>query len=249
MTSTIFKVRLLMFITVFSSIALLPFVDWTLTTALTAVVMYFIYGCFGIGVGNHRYWTHKGFEFRYRPLKYAATVAALLSGTGSTLSWCGLHRLHHKHSDTPNDPHQQARGLWKTLFIFYEVDAKKVIRNCIDNARDPFLRLTARYWLLIIVAWVTLLATIGINALYFVFILPSALTMLAQGVTNYVCHSQSGYAPYSDADGVNCTWLAPFVWGDTWHNNHHNNPKKSNHREKWWEVDISGMIIDVIKVK
>jgi len=245
-SSTIARVRALMFATVTLSLALLPFVDWTLTTALTAAAMYFVYDCLGVVVGNHRYWSHKSFEFRHPALRYASVLAALLSGTGSTLGWAGLHRLHHKHSDTPSDPHQQSRGLWKTLFIFYQADDKQILRNCMDNARDPFLRLTDRYWLPIMAVWIALLAAIGLDALYFVFILPSALTMIAQGMTNYMCHGRHGYAPHASADAVNCPWIAPFNWGEAWHNNHHANPKSPSTRERWWEFDVAGALIKAL---
>ena len=250
MTSTIFKVRLLMFITVLCSIAFLPFVDWTSATVTLAAVMYFIYDCLGVVVANHRYWSHKSFKFCHPILKYTCSLAALLSGTGSTLGWAGLHRLHHKHSDKPEDPHQQARGFWKTIFIFYKEDNSKLLRVSIDNARNKFLRITDRYWLLIIMSWVGLLLAISPQALYFVFILPSALTMLAQGMTNYMCHSNFGYVNYDNEDNtVNCPWIAPFNWGEAWHNTHHANPAKTNLREKWWEVDIAGMIINAIKAR
>ena len=99
-------------------------------------------------------------------------------------------------------------------------------------------------------SWIGLLLVISPQVLYFVFILPSALTMLAQGMTNYMCHSNFGYVNYNNDDStVNCPWIAPFNWGEAWHNTHHANPAKSNLREKWWEIDISGMIIDIIKAR
>lgn len=248
MRNTIVRVRALMFATVTLSVILLPLVQWTFATFLVALSMYFVYGCIGIGIANHRYWSHKSFEFRNPLIKYACSIAALLSGTGSTLGWSGLHRLHHRHSDTPDDPHQQSRGFWKTVFIFYKVDEKQILRRSMDNARNPFLRFTDRYWLIIILAWIGVLSLISLEALYFIFLLPSAVTMLAQGVTNYVCHGSSGYTTHKNAEGVNCAWLAPFVWGDSWHNNHHSAPTKSNHKEKWWELDISGLLIGLIKI-
>ena len=247
MISTLPRVRALMFVTVISSVALAPLVDWTLTTVLTAAVMYFVFDCLGVVIGNHRYWSHKSFEFRHPALKYLCAVAALLSGTGSTLGWAGLHRLHHTHSDTAQDPHQQIRGFWKMLFIYYDADDRQLLRASIDNARDRFLRVTDRWWGLLIVAWVAALAAFGPDTLYFVFLLPSALTMIAQGMTNYANHSRAGYRSHETGDqSINCPWIALFNWGEAWHNNHHAAPESPSTQQRWWEIDIAGLIIKAV---
>ena len=35
-----------------------------------------------------------------------------VANQGSILRWARDHRLHHKHVDTPNDPHDANRGFW-----------------------------------------------------------------------------------------------------------------------------------------
>jgi stearoyl-CoA desaturase (delta-9 desaturase) len=43
--------------------------------------------------------------------------------------------------------------------------------------------------------------------------------------------------------------LAIPTWGESWHNNHHRYPKRSSFGEKWWELDLSAIIIKLIKIK
>jgi stearoyl-CoA desaturase (delta-9 desaturase) len=41
----------------------------------------------------------------------------------------------------------------------------------------------------------------------------------------------------------NVFWLAPFSLGEAWHHNHHAFPRAAVQGLKWWEIDISGLVI------
>ena len=82
-----------------------------------------MYSCMnglGIIVGNHRYWTHKSFEFKYSWMKYLCGLCSVISGTGSTIGWVGIHRNHHNKVDAFNDPHSP---LYLNLFdmVFFKI--------------------------------------------------------------------------------------------------------------------------------
>jgi stearoyl-CoA desaturase (delta-9 desaturase) len=38
-------------------------------------------------------------------------------------------------------------------------------------------------------------------------------------------------------------WLAPFSLGESWHHNHHAFPRSAAHGLRWWELDLSGLVI------
>tara|TARA_R110000822_G_scaffold139477_1_gene277027 strand:- start:125 stop:883 length:759 start_codon:yes stop_codon:yes gene_type:complete len=252
MSASLNKVRYLFIINLISAVLLFNFVDFTFSAILLSLLMYFLYDCLGIVVTNHRYWAHKSFKFKSRGIKYLFSTLALLSGTGSSLGWAGIHIIHHKHSDSgEDDPHDPSRGFIKMLFLRYSLNEMKMVRQALPLSRDPYIKYTNRYWVLIITTYVGLLLLLGgFQLLYFMFIIPSALVMLVQALTNYVNHLDVGYKNHTIKDNsCNCVWLSLINWGEGWHNNHHANPAKSNLREKWWEVDISGMIIDVIKAR
>tara|TARA_R110000787_G_scaffold2011_1_gene8314 strand:+ start:1506 stop:2255 length:750 start_codon:yes stop_codon:yes gene_type:complete len=244
--SSIARVRWLLFANLALTIFAAAHVSWSALSILAAVSMYVAYNNLGVVIFNHRHLSHGAFEFKCRALRYALALPALLSGAGSSLGWAALHRLHHKHSDTEKDPHQAARGFWRTIFIFYRAEDSDLLRAGIRLARDRFLLLTDRYWLAIILAWVAALSAIGLDALYFGFALPSALTMLAQGATNYFAHG-AGYRNHDTDDrSTNHMLLGLLNWGDGIHNNHHANPKAPSTGERWWEVDVAGAVIRAI---
>ena len=244
--SSIARVRGLLFANLITVAIAAPVVAWSWWHVLAATVMYIFYNNIGIVIFNHRYLSHHSFEFKYRWLYYAFSFPALVSGTGSPLGWAALHSLHHKNSDSDSDPHQSARGWWRTIFIFYEADDKDLLRNAIANARSCYLLVTDRYWAAIQVAWIIALGLISFDLLYFFFVLPSAMTMLAQGATNYFGH-RFGYRPHDTADNSrNNLLLALLNWGDGLHNNHHADPKSPSTRERWYEPDVAGAVIKAI---
>jgi sn-1 stearoyl-lipid 9-desaturase len=54
-----------------------------------------------------------------KSLEYICATLGMISCSGSALRWAGIHRNHHKHSDTDKDPHQADRGLLAMLSIDY----------------------------------------------------------------------------------------------------------------------------------
>jgi len=58
----------------------------------------------------------------------------------------------------------------------------------------------------------------------------------------------SGYRTHNSADDSRNSPLASLLsLGEGWHNNHHAFPSRYFHGEKWWEVDPSRWIIEVIR--
>ena len=110
MNASLAKVRYLLIANFFLLFALAPFVQFAASYILLSVVMYFVIDCLGVVITYHRYWSHKSFKFRSKAMKYLFSIFAIMSGTGSALGWAGIHRLHHKHSDTiGEDPHEKKR--------------------------------------------------------------------------------------------------------------------------------------------
>jgi len=65
---------------------------------------------FGVSIGYHRVLTHRAARLS-RPLLYALVLAGMAAGPPA--EWVGNHRRHHRHSDTPPDPHSPSHsGFW-----------------------------------------------------------------------------------------------------------------------------------------
>ena len=118
MNASLSKVRYLLIANLFFLFALAPFVNFTIDYILLSIAMYFIIDCLGVVITYHRYWSHKSFKFKNKVIKYLFSTFALMSGTGSALGWAGIHRLHHKHSDSiGEDPHEKKRGFFDLFFL------------------------------------------------------------------------------------------------------------------------------------
>ena len=249
LTSRFTSIRLLLAINIIASVVLIPMINASWLWVLVAIFMYACMNGLGIIVGNHRYWTHKSFEFKHSWMKYLCGVCSVISGTGSTIGWVGIHRNHHVKVDSVKDPHSPKYiNLFNMLFLKYNISSNDLLRRCTDIAKDKFMKFTHQYWLPCVLSYITVLSFISLEALYFMFIIPSMVTMILQSFTNYFCHKDLGYKNFtSDDKSKNIWWLAYLNFGEGWHNNHHCQPLKYSNKVKWWELDLAGSLISGIK--
>lgn len=73
-----------------------------------------VYNCeigLGITMGYHRLWSHRAFKAAW-PLRLFLALMGTLSFQGSIKWWVERHRLHHRFTDTANDPYNAKRGFW-----------------------------------------------------------------------------------------------------------------------------------------
>ncbi len=217
--------------------------QWLLYT----LVMYFTMSCLGITVTFHRYLTHKSFEFKSKWMERFFILLGSLAGTGSAIGWVAVHKSHHVHSDTEEDPHGPMIG-WRNFFNDYDDDVNyRLVKSML---KDKYLRNLHKYGLWVLVGFYALLFVIGgFPAVVFLGLLPQAMTAIMSAVSNYTSHTY-GYRSYNTNDNSrNTWWLSIPTWGESWHNNHHAKPHLYSFRHKWWEFDISGLIISLIREK
>jgi stearoyl-CoA desaturase (delta-9 desaturase) len=215
---------------------------------------YFVYGCLGIVVTYHRRLTHNSYQ-TYPLLTKVLSVFGCFAGTGSPLAWVAIHLNHHLKSDSLEDPHSPLHKgvkIFKLDYVNYvDVDTKWRMRTLITDKFQQFLH---RYYFAILLAYsITLFAIGGFWLMIFLHWAPAALTGIMSNVVNYAGHKPNwlgGYRLYNlnDQSTNNWLWAIP-SWGETWHNNHHRFPKNYTTKQKWWELDISGLIIKMIKLK
>ncbi len=60
---------------------------------------------------------------------------------------------------------------------------------------------------------------------------------------NSVCHFFGRRRFDIEDKSTNVAWLAIPSLGESWHHNHHAFPRSATHGLRWWEVDLSAMII------
>lgn len=96
----------------------------------------------GITAGYHRLWSHQAFEASM-PVKYLLSVLGAMSWQGSIRWWVLRHRLHHRFTDTEDDPYDATKGLWFSHFGWLFIDQrlhKKGLVDMSDSDADPVVR-------------------------------------------------------------------------------------------------------------
>ncbi|MEO0335157.1 MAG: acyl-CoA desaturase [Pseudomonadota bacterium] len=195
---------------------------------------------FAVSAGIHRYFSHRAFQ---APVwyEYAVLILGPLSGSGSVLGWAGVHRMHHKYSDTDRDPHSPHRvGNWRVLTSTFKVPPipPRLIADLLRNRRVVFFHRHHRK----IRLGTFLLGLVLLPFPWFlVFICsPVVYGYLGFGLLNIICHK----VPFE----VKNSWLVNlFTGGDGWHANHHKRPSSPRIGEQWWQWDFGYLFIWAVK--
>ena len=245
--------QIFMVLSLLATVTAISIYGITTNILLLVLLGYFLYGCLGIVVTYHRYLTHKSYVARPLLVKIFS-ILGCFAGTGSPLAWVAIHINHHLKSDKIDDPHSP---LYKGIKIFtldyvneVNSDTKWRMRSLVTDKFQQFLH---RYYFAIIATYSLVLYIIGgFYLMVFLHLMPALITGLMSNVVNYVGHKPNwlgGYRSYSlnDQSSNNWLWAIP-SWGESWHNNHHRFPKDYTFKKQWFEFDIAGSIIKLIKV-
>jgi stearoyl-CoA desaturase (delta-9 desaturase) len=228
-------------------------------------VMYLASGM-GVTVGFHRLLTHRAFQ-TYPWLERGFAVLGSLAVQGSVMDWVADHRKHHAHADREGDPHSPHighgsgwRGLWHahTGWLLETQGQADWNRYAAELYEDPRMRRIGRRFPLLVLVSVVLPTLAGF-ALHG-FTAGGALrgyiwgglvrVFLVHHVTwsvNSICHYFGRRRFEIEDRSTNVAWLALPSLGESWHHNHHAFPRSAYHGLRWWEFDVSGLVISVLE--
>ena len=234
-------------------------------TDLAILGVMYLLTALGVTVGFHRLLTHRAFQ-TYPWLERTFAVLGSLSVQGSVMDWVADHRKHHAHTDVDGDPHSPhvghgsgLQGLWHAhvgwlLETQGQADWKRYAPELYE---DPAMRRIGRRFPLLVV--ISLLVPTLAGFVLHGFTLGGALRGYVWGglvriffvhhVTwsvNSVCHFFGRRRFEIDDRSTNVGWLAVLSLGESWHHNHHAFPRSAYHGLRWWEVDLSGLIISAM---
>jgi stearoyl-CoA desaturase (Delta-9 desaturase) len=238
------------------------FLRWS--DVVVFAIMYMATGL-GITVGFHRYFTHRSFQTS-RPVRAALAVLGSAAIEGPIISWVADHRKHHTFADQEGDPHSPHvdhgvgwRGAFKGLlhahvgWLFIHTQRGLRRRYARDLVDDPIVNFVDRKFLVWAVGGLLVAFALGWaigGSLY------AGLTGLLWGgavrmlvvhhVTfsiNSLCHFFGRRRFDTEDESRNLLWLAPFSFGESWHNNHHAFPTSAEHGMRKWEFDPSALLI------
>jgi stearoyl-CoA desaturase (delta-9 desaturase) len=204
----------------------------------------------GLSMGYHRLLTHRGFETS-NAFRYLLATLGTLNFQGGPVSWVGTHRIHHRDSDTENDPHSPKHGfVWAHLLWCVTHDPLGRDRSLAagDLKKEAGLRWLDKWW------WVP---QAGLAAVLFVIggwswvvwgvAVRTVFSYHATWLVNSASHSW-GYRNFNTKDDSrNNWWVALLTWGEGWHNNHHAFQRSARHGMRWFEVDATYLSLRVLE--
>jgi sn-1 stearoyl-lipid 9-desaturase len=254
-------------------LALLAFVPWLFswTGVIIAYLGLYVFGTLGINLCYHRLLTHRGLVCP-KPLEHAFAILGVCSLQDTPARWAAIHRRHHEHADEQADPHSPlVNFFWSHMgwMMFKNRELTRLgltSRYAKDILRDPlYARLERKgFWMFVIfTSWAvffvggfvaelllggTLLQALqfGLSILVWGVFVRSVLVWHITWSVNSVTHVW-GYRNYpTDDTSRNNALVSFFATGEGWHNNHHADPRSARHGHKWWEIDVTWLIIRLL---
>lgn len=221
--------------------------SFQLTDLIYIFCGWLLIGGYGIAIGYHRLFSHRSFRTSALIEKVLAFLG-VYAGQGSSLFWVAVHRgLHHPFADQEPDLHSPIHGHFNAYLGWQmRLDPRKVtFKKCGDLLRDPWHIFLHKNYVRIF--WLGILTLTLLHwklGLYFL-VIPSFISMHTENCVDLFCHlKNTGYRNYQTPDNSgNVWWLGYFGFGQGWHNNHHHNPAAAVYSVKWWELDLTRILI------
>ena len=159
--------------------------------------------------------------------------------TSSAISWAGVHRKHHRFSDTIKDPHSpKFIGKFKTYWQLSnnDQDALKYVPDLMKKQWYVFQH--KHYFKVLLMLHITVVLLLPIQWYWGVLIVPAFLMWCSGSIINMFCHDNHG--------PKNIDTIGVLTAGEGWHKNHHLDPSNPSfgHRADWGNV-----LYNLIKLK
>ncbi|MEA2428085.1 MAG: hypothetical protein QOF37_1713 [Thermoleophilaceae bacterium] len=220
---------------------------------------------FGVTIGFHRLFTHRSFKTT-GPLRVLFAVLGSAAMEGPVIEWVAYHRRHHAFADHEGDPHSPhvghgsgVKGALRGLFyahvgwVVFSDEPANEERYAPDLLGDRAIRLVDRTFFVWVVAGLAFAFGLGVALTGTVsggltgLLWGGAVRVLAvHHITfsiNSLCHFFGNRDFQTDDESRNLRWLAPFSFGEAWHNNHHAFPTSAAHGLTRWQFDPSKLVI------
>ena len=200
---------------------------------------------FAITGAYHRYFSHR----TYRTSRVFQFILALL-GTSAVqkgpLWWAANHRVHHRRSDQPGDPHSPREGVWHSHqgWIFEKEWGETRLEEIRDLTKFPEL-VWLNQWHVVgpILLGLSCFAIGGWSGFIWGFAISTTAAWHVTYSINSLSHIWGTRRYETDDDSRNNLLLALLTLGEGWHNNHHFHQSSVRQGFYWWEIDITYYIL------
>jgi fatty-acid desaturase len=220
------------------------------------LLLHWVTGGIGICLTYHRLLTHRSFAVRPGWLEYVLTAVGACASEGGPIGWVADHRKHHAHSDEEDDTHTPLRGFfWAHMYWWMKVGEHSehtpefYQKWCPDLNKDPVQRWLDRYHFVFpLLLFAGLYAAGGMSWLVWGGFVRTVFVLHSTWLVNSASHVW-GYRTHPTRDrSTNLWWVALLTYGEGWHNNHHAHQTSARHGLRWWEVDMTYLAIEAMKL-
>ena len=233
------------------AIAAFFFFSWK--PVLVAVLLWWVAGSLGIGMGYHRLLTHRGFKTP-KWVEYFLTICATLALEGGPIFWVATHRKHHQNTDKEGDPHSpRDGGFWSHMGWILTGKAMHNKRDSLlpyvpDLRKDKFhVWISEWHWITQVVVGVALLVFGGLPYLLWGSFVRTVFGLHSTWLVNSATHMWGSQRFITGDDSTNSFWVAILTFGEGWHNNHHAHPQMARHGMTWYEIDMNWYGISALR--
>jgi fatty-acid desaturase len=218
------------------------------------MLLWWVAGGFGIGMGYHRLLTHRGYKTP-KWMEYLLTICATLTLEGGPIFWVAIHRQHHQNTDKEGDPHSPNDGGfwshvgWLITGTTMHNDADNLLPYVPELRKDKFhVWISKWHWLPITVLGLLLLAFGGWPYLFWGIFFRTVLGLHSTWLVNSATHMWGSRRFATTDTSRNSLWVALLTFGEGWHNNHHAHPQSSRHGLAWYEFDPNWYGISALRL-
>jgi fatty-acid desaturase len=182
----------------------------------------------GISVGMHRCFSHRSFVPKNKLILYILHFLSVINTVGSTITWTGTHRLHHKTADTDQDPHRiigqpllTRIKYWFNFWPSHQVSTRLIK----DLASDPTHKWFHRNYFKILLTYMGILLLIDVDLFLYGYVVATMFSLHWISWITVGAHI-FGHSDNDIGDSSKNTYIMGLLmWGEGWHNNHHADPR------------------------
>jgi stearoyl-CoA desaturase (delta-9 desaturase) len=211
----------------------------------------------------HRYAAHQIFTMSKTMERLSFILTWIFQGP-SYLSAYGygiMHRMHHAHTDTEEDPHSPSHDanilamMWKTKNIYQDINKQRIIVapqfvNGVPQWKNFDLfagsKISRILWIAAYLVFFLFFSSSWWE--WVLFPLTFLMAPVHGAIINWFGHVY-GYVNFKMKNTSKN--LLPFdflMMGEGYHNNHHKNATNANFGVKWYEIDLTFLIIKVLDI-
>jgi len=222
-------------------------------------MVYYLMSGLGVTAGAHRLWAHRTYK-AVTPYRFVLMLFNCISFQNDIIEWSRDHRVHHKYSETPADPHNAKRGFffahigWLLMKKHPDVKEKGKTVDMSDLLNDPILQFQRRYYLLLglicsvlipmLVPWYFWGETLGVAFALCVSV-RYIFSLHVTWLVNSAAHLW-GSRPYDKTINPSENILVSFgAIGEGFHNYHHAFPHDYSASEYGPYLNMTTCIIDM----